>query len=190
MPSVKINCYCTNCNTLFTRSKQDVERTLKKSNTVFCSITCSKQHQNKTALQKGFSENKICTKCNIEKPRTNEYFPSNKKTLDKFDSWCKSCRGNYRSEIRRGEYRSMISDENLKDLLKTECCVICGVKQKLVVDHCHTQNIVRGVLCNNCNMGLGHFKDDPYLLEFARIYLLHYEENTSEAKEYINKWSE
>jgi hypothetical protein len=115
MPSKKIEYNCTHCDTLFIRGKSDIERTLKKNNTVFCSISCSKEYSNKIQLEKGFSENKTCKKCNIEKPRTNEYFTAHKKTLDGFDSWCKTCRGNYRSEIRRGQYRSMISDEELKD---------------------------------------------------------------------------
>ena len=117
MPSKKIEYNCTHCESLFIRGKSDIERTLKKNNTVFCTITCSKDYKNKIQLEKGFSENKTCKKCNIEKPRTNEYFTAHKRTLDGFDSWCKTCRGNYRSEIRSGQYRSMISDKELKELL-------------------------------------------------------------------------
>ena len=189
MASIKIKTNCYHCNKEFERGKYDINRTLKNSGAVFCSITCGKQYKNKKILEQGFSENKTCKKCNIEKPRTNEYFTAHKRTLDGFDSWCKTCRGNYRSEIRRGQYRSMISDEELKNLLKTEGCIICGSEEKLVVDHCHTTNIVRGMLCNNCNMGLGHFKDDPFLLEFARIYLLYYNKESSEAEEYLEKWN-
>jgi hypothetical protein len=50
-------------------------------------------------------------------------------------------------------------------------CVICGDTGPLVVDHCHTTGAVRGMLCNHCNRGLGHFRDDPMLLEFAAQYL-------------------
>ena len=129
--------------------------------------------------------NKKCTKCAIEKPLTKEYFPSHNKTKSGFDSWCKECRSSYRSETRRGQYRSMISDDKLKDIIETvKECVICGSEEDLVVDHCHKTNTIRGMLCNHCNRGLGHFRDDPELLEFARIYLLSNNTDEKSIEEY------
>ena len=126
----------------------------------------------------------------MEKPLTKEYFPLHNKTKSGFDSWCKECRASYRSETRRGMYREMISDEALKDIIETvKECVICGSVEDLVVDHCHKTNIIRGMLCNHCNRGLGNFKDDPELLEFARMYLLGYSQSSEDIKEfdqYIN----
>lgn len=100
-------------------------------------------------------------------------FPLHNKTKSGFDSWCRACRATYRSEINRGRFRQVISDEALK-VLKHEVteCVICGAEEKLVVDHDHKTGEIRGLLCNHCNRGLGHFRDDPDLLEFARMYLL------------------
>lgn len=113
-----------------------------------------------------------CTKCKCEKPASAEYFPLHNKKLNGLDSWCRACRATYRNSINRGKFRSVISDEKLKELKQSIThCVICGSKEKLVVDHDHKTGKIRGLLCNHCNRGLGHFKDDPMLLEFAAQYL-------------------
>lgn len=58
-------------------------------------------------------------------------------------------------------------------------CAICkcppeeaGRWERLMVDHDHETQEVRGLLCQNCNSGLGHFRDDPELLRRAVLYLL------------------
>jgi hypothetical protein len=53
-------------------------------------------------------------------------------------------------------------------------CDICGCPpngQAHAIDHCHKQGYFRGVLCLNCNNGLGHFKDSQALLLKAADYL-------------------
>lgn len=69
------------------------------------------------------------------------------------------------------------------DLLKQQhgCCAIClkpsacksisgGIKS-LGVDHCHKTGIVRGLLCDHCNRGIGLLRDDPNILNSAISYL-------------------
>lgn len=69
-------------------------------------------------------------------------------------------------------FRNHISDEKLKQIkAEVKECVICGEQDKLVVDHDHVTGQIRGLLCNHCNRGLGHFRDSPMLLEFAAQYL-------------------
>ncbi|MCI0557232.1 MAG: endonuclease VII domain-containing protein [Nitrososphaera sp.] len=56
-----------------------------------------------------------------------------------------------------------------------EVCAICkGTDWGLPspsVDHCHATDIVRGILCRACNLGLENFKDSPDLLQAACRYL-------------------
>ena len=130
---------------------------------------------------------KTCTRCREVKPLDTEHYPLHNRTKSGFDSWCRSCRSTYRSEISRGKFRDVISDEDLKKLKSTtKECVICGSEEPLVVDHDHNTGEIRGMLCNHCNRGLGHFRDDPALLEFAAQYL-YASKDAPEWDEYLKK---
>lgn len=59
-------------------------------------------------------------------------------------------------------------------------CAICGQPesqtsggktQKLAVDHCHETGKVRGLLCSDCNRGIGFLKHSPDLLRASVKYL-------------------
>lgn len=61
-------------------------------------------------------------------------------------------------------------------------CAICGKKEttreprtgrlkELAVDHCHKTGRARGLLCSQCNKGIGHFDDDVERIKSAITYL-------------------
>lgn len=65
------------------------------------------------------------------------------------------------------EYGNMLTSQDGK-------CAICRNHQRyqrLAVDHCHKTHQIRGLLCMNCNRGLGHFFDSPFRLQSAIDYL-------------------
>ena len=53
-------------------------------------------------------------------------------------------------------------------------CDLCGAEETMHADHCHATGVIRGFLCRACNVGLGHFKDDPELMRRAAEYIERY----------------
>lgn len=73
-----------------------------------------------------------------------------------------------------------ITLEQYNAMLATQggVCIICGrepaPKRPLVVDHNHLTGVVRGLLCEQCNTGIGLLGDDVLnLIKSAEYLLLH-----------------
>jgi Recombination endonuclease VII len=124
---------------------------------------------------------KRCPDCGKYKPL--EEFPRNKRMRDGRHAYCKPCHnargreskerlygGNRHYHLKRrygvgaAEVEAMIQDQG-------GLCPICHRPDPEHVDHDHATDSVRGVLCFNCNGGLGQFGDDTDRLARAQLYL-------------------
>lgn len=72
--------------------------------------------------------------------------------------------------ISRADFLEMLA-------IQSNRCAICGHSDTSdrnffpLVDHCHKTGKIRGLLCMNCNQGLGKFKDNYNNLLGAAMYL-------------------
>lgn len=128
-------------------------------------------------------ERKLCPGCGIRKTRTN--FHRNKTRKDGLGFYCKECR-NKKAKGRKEGWRELALWKLYKLTLKEYnvlydkqkgCCAVCGKHQSeiirpLFVDHNHETKKIRGLLCGQCNFGLGQFNDSSKLLGKAQRYLL------------------
>ena len=88
---------------------------------------------------------------------------------------CKPCDAEYKWYWNQ-KNRFNLDKEDLDKMFLDQngCCSICMqpfVGSRPCVDHCHTTNEVRGLLCSSCNKGLGHFFDNIENLTNAIEYL-------------------
>ena len=85
------------------------------------------------------------------------------------------------------DYDKMFNSQNGK-------CLICKkeLKEKhgrlTHLDHCHKSGLIRAILCNRCNDGLGCFDDNITILKEAIRYLKYYQiKNITNKKEDIRQ---
>lgn len=78
---------------------------------------------------------------------------------------------NERSRLKK--YGLTIAEYHHLHELQAGLCRICErpLSNGVHIDHDHATLIVRGLLCPKCNIGLGHFEDDPRRLRRAAAYL-------------------
>lgn len=93
---------------------------------------------------------------------------------------CKICRRDY-----DWQYKYGLSPEQYYEMWEQQKgrCKICGKElpegQYLCVDHNAETGEIRGLLCNQCNMGLGCFHDNTNVMENAIKYLKENDENSN-----------
>lgn len=96
------------------------------------------------------------------------------------------CRARHARNYRNGPYRNTrlrkkygITSVQYDQMLVAQAskCALCGTSapggrwDMFVVDHCHETLAVRALLCNDCNIGIGAFGDQPERLRAAAAYL-------------------
>lgn len=135
---------------------------------------------------------KKCSDCEEEKSFDDFYARARHKkypnTPAGYDTRCKPCARAERTRFVRNNpqkirntalkmaYGIDLSVYNKMFENQMGCCLICNQHQSdlnksLRVDHNHETGEVRGLLCSNCNVGIGMFKDNPKFLESAIKYL-------------------
>jgi endogenous inhibitor of DNA gyrase (YacG/DUF329 family) len=89
--------------------------------------------------------------------------------------------GNKRCQLKTKNYwlqhKYGISSEQKEEMLQKQGykCAVCETTKPTKfgwhVDHCHTTNKIRGILCQFCNQLLGMAKDDVSILQQSIKYL-------------------
>ena len=145
----------------------------KKAYRAHCK-TCQRDYDQSTRNFKPdpMLKTKVCTGCK-EEQGINQ-FSKNIRSLGGYTHTCKECMRNRYLERVYGvsidEYHSMLLEQE-------HSCWICKIhsdehcKENLHVDHDHSTGEVRGLLCENCNLMLGHARDNKVVLENAIKYL-------------------
>ena len=105
---------------------------------------------------------KECRVCHTEKPRSE--FPKHKHSHDGFDSRCRVCK--------QTQARLRAAYKRVHPTPPPGACPMCHkYTASWVLDHAHDTDEMRGYICNNCNLGLGHFDDSPEFLDRAAQWI-------------------
>jgi len=143
------------------------------------------------------TEYKTCFRCKAEKSLND--FGFNKTKKDGRAVYCKKClcecNSNSRNKnkpirinrnfnpVTRAEQKKRAKfkkfgitekEYNQMLLVQNNCCAICFksfIGLRVYIDHCHDKKYVRGLLCINCNVSLGHVKDNVEILKRMITYL-------------------
>lgn len=132
---------------------------------------------------------KVCTKC--KEPKSLDKFSKGKGFKDGIYSICKRCRNDLRNSkgprnvnklqakawVLKSNYNLTLAQFNELRIKQDYRCAICGLHESdnrqgtLHVDHCHDTGKVRGLLCLQCNRGIGMLRDNAKLCTKAAEYL-------------------
>jgi len=128
---------------------------------------------------------KTCKVCGVEK-NISDFYAGRKDCKDCKNAAAKQWRKDHPENVERHlvrmrertkERRYGITQKQFDQMLvdQNNKCKICGngfkSSKDTHIDHCHSTNKVRGLLCNGCNMALGQFMDNLDIMKNAIKYL-------------------
>lgn len=113
---------------------------------------------------------------------------SNRGSKTGLSSYCKACMRVKCAEsyLKRRHGLSTSTREQIHES-QNGVCAICHDAPAVHVDHDHDSGHIRGLLCFNCNAGLGQFKDRTELLDAAIDYL-NIHRGIADARPPIGRW--
>lgn len=131
---------------------------------------------------------KHCGCCNQDLPL--DSFAKNSAKKDGLQERCTPCRAKHHQATKHNRPKQTreqkrkylitsygLTEDEFATMLEKQnnSCAICGTKDwgkpSPSIDHCHITGKVRGLLCNNCNRGLGLLKDSTEVIKNAIKYL-------------------
>jgi hypothetical protein len=125
-----------------------------------------------------------CKKCKVEYMKGLNARPESKARINvAAKKWRQSDEGKeYHKDFKfRQRYGITLETYKQMALSQENRCAICKeVSDKLVVDHDHETGKVRALLCDSCNTGIGHFKENAVTLKSAAEYVEFHKVHTSE----------
>jgi hypothetical protein len=173
---------CAHCGNRAQKSVKEINRASRRGKRVFCSRSCAALlGVSEKRLAYVMPTEKTCITCGTRKPLNS--YGKRTNNLDGRFGECRECRS------KRGlTWRERNPEKARAIALKTRygltpdleaeilakqggVCALCREDRPLVVDHCHKTGVVRGLLCNRCNCGLGHLGDTAEGLEKALAYV-------------------
>lgn len=104
-------------------------------------------------MNEGKYKTKGCRRCVLDRNIKNKY--GFKDGIDEYERLAKE--QNNSCLICKNKFNSITNDTEQK--------------RTLAIDHCHKTGKFRGIICCNCNSGLGYFKDSIEALQSAIDYL-------------------
>jgi len=137
---------------------------------------------------------KVCTICKTVKPFEDFYTNSiaqrrYNKNIKYLNSLCKDCANKKNKKYNKDNRPRLIAQQlvshrrrlyglneeeyNNMILSQNNLCAICNKPsdKTLHIDHDHTTGKVRGLLCSNCNLGIGLLQEDVSIFTRAIEYL-------------------
>lgn len=116
----------------------------------------------------------ICIECKIATQRAYAEEHSEKIKVKQKEFYEKNKKHQFSRFIQR-RYGMTLGNYNELILQQGGLCPICDVtltpEARPSIDHCHETGNVRNILCADCNLGLGQFRENPKALIKAALYV-------------------